>query len=172
MKPIFAEDQLNYSSLKLRTTRKSSQRNTLWILQVRGFPAHPFWVSALRRENQPNQEAARAKLNYGSQERSFVDPTSQESGEKAQWNWRYNHFSRTGYKEPIMERLWNQFGQQSPNRDYSTKATSTRSKTSEDTSQDPEEPYMIWPYTSKHGNKKIFISGNLPFSDSFLLGGV
>ncbi|KAF2619419.1 hypothetical protein F2Q68_00039323 [Brassica cretica] len=31
---------------------------------------------------------------------------------------------------------------------------------------------MILPYTSKHGNKKIFISGNLPFSDSFLLGGV
>ena len=32
--------------------------------------------------------------------------------------------------------------------------------------------YMILPYTSKHGNKKIFISGNLHFSDSFLLGGV
>ena len=43
---------------------------------------------------------------------------------------------------------------------------------SENTSHDPEEPYMILPYTSKHGNKKIFISSNLPFSDSFLLGGV
>ena len=42
----------------------------------------------------------------------------------------------------------------------------------EDTSHDPEEPYMIWPYTNKYGNKKIFILGNLPFSDSFLLGGV
>lgn len=42
----------------------------------------------------------------------------------------------------------------------------------EDTSHDPEEPYMILPYTRKHGNKKTFISGNLRFSDSFLLGGV
>ncbi|KAF2617752.1 hypothetical protein F2Q68_00038666 [Brassica cretica] len=42
----------------------------------------------------------------------------------------------------------------------------------EDTSHDPEEPYIILPYTSKHGNKKIFISGNLLFSNSFLLGGV
>ncbi|WZZ78449.1 hypothetical protein YC2023_099021 [Brassica napus] len=42
----------------------------------------------------------------------------------------------------------------------------------EDTSHNLGEPYMISPYTSKHENKKIFISGNLPFSDSFLLRGV
>ncbi|KAF3558049.1 hypothetical protein F2Q69_00015573 [Brassica cretica] len=42
----------------------------------------------------------------------------------------------------------------------------------EDTFNVPEEPYIILPYTSKHWNKRIFISGNLPFPDSFVLGGV
>ena len=82
----------------------------------------------------------------------------------------------TIFPKPVIRRkLWKDWEINSAN-NLQTKNTQPRQlphdqRHPEDTSNYSEEPYIILSYTNKHWNKRIFISGNLPFSDSILLGG-
>ena len=83
----------------------------------------------------------------------------------------------TIFPKPVIRReLWKDWEINSAN-NLQTENTQPRQlphdlRHSEDKFNVPEEPYIILPYTSKHWNKRIFISGNLHFPDSFVLGGV
>lgn len=107
MKPIFTEIKLNNSSLRLRITRKNSQRKKLWILQIKGFSAHLFESISLLEWIQAQPYSGLQKINYGLQDDYFMDSVNPKLGEKTEGNWRCNQFLKTG-KTDIIWKVFNQ----------------------------------------------------------------